>query len=123
MNTQVYLGTNFRDSSAGFNRLAPTSLRLAARFELPDELATVLSAGAPILALEHVYEQLNRGSGAILEPWASEYLIGTNRSLSVGDVVVIGETAYAVAGFGFDRITTDDLLDAISRFQHGKVSA
>jgi hypothetical protein len=31
------------------------------------------------------------------------------RSLSCGDVIVIGETAYAVASFGFDRIETEAL--------------
>lgn len=53
--------------------------------------------------LDIVYEQLN-----IDEPkadWAIDYRARRNRSLSVGDVVVVGEQAWAVTSWGFTPVS------------------
>ena len=93
----------------------PDELKLAATFDLPDELVAKLSNGKPIAALEHVFEQLNVGGDLVpATDWTEEYRANRNRSLSVGDVVQIGEAAYTVARFGWDRITTDDFRAALN---------
>ena len=45
--------------------------------------------------------------------FTAEYNRRGLRSLSVGDVVVIGEQAWAVSGFGWKKITADQLNGAI----------
>lgn len=47
------------------------------------------------------------------QPWAIKYREAGHRSLSGGDVVAIGETAWAVAARGGDLITADELHAAI----------
>jgi hypothetical protein len=107
----VYLNTA-RDSFLGFNHASPAHLQLAASFYL--DVDDHQSANTAVkAALEHVFDQLN-----IDEPsaaWAQHYRLAGRRSLSVGDVVVIGETAWAVAAAGWDPISTDDLTAAIGR--------
>lgn len=80
----------------------------AAEFDQPTALITELMDGKPIKALEEVFCNLNAhdGSGP-LPDWAVAYFDNGNRSLSVGDVVVIGETAWRCAPFGWDRTTLD----------------
>lgn len=100
----------------GFGADGPAQLRAAASFTL--DMAPFLSAfpGQPLsrivkTALETVFEQLN-----IDDPtteWALKYRLAGHRSLSVGDVVVIGETAWACANSGWDLITAEQLHDAI----------
>lgn len=61
-------------------------------------------------ALNTVFRELN------MDPtteWAQQYRRAGHRSLSVGDVIVIGETAWACASFGWKLISADDLSDAI----------
>jgi len=116
--TKIYLNEG-QDHFFGFhNEFADApALRLAATFELPAALVTQLTSGQPITALETVFEQLNIGGepGYPAEPWTTEYRSHRNRSLSTGDVVVLGENAYAVASFGWDHVPTADLLTAIDR--------
>ncbi len=94
----------------GFNTYAPARLRQAAHFDLHilDHVpAEHLGAGA----LEIVFEQLN-----IPYPqhtWAIDYRRAGHRSLSVGDVVVLGETAWACAAVGWTPITADELRAAL----------
>lgn len=115
---QVFLNTS-HDGYDGFrNQYSPPSVRLALKFELDDTITHKLYDGVPVTALERVFEQLNVGGQPgfpAAEPWCVEYRHNGNRSLSVGDVVVVGGTAYAVDSFGWHSITTDELLDAISR--------
>lgn len=113
---QVFLNTSCAAAGFGFrNDLSESSVYLAARFELEDKYISKLSAGVPIAALEVVYSQLNDDPAKPwAKPWATQYAQAGHRSLSVGDVVVIGEVPYAVAAFGFQQITTDELLDAIN---------
>ncbi|SBS77479.1 conserved hypothetical protein [uncultured Mycobacterium sp.] len=58
-------------------------------------------------ALEHVFEQLNIDDPD--QSWAQGYRRTGLRSLSVGDVVVIGETAWACAASGWTHLTADQL--------------
>lgn len=58
-----------------------------------------------VMWLEHVWAIGNRmGRDHEGAQWPSDV-----RSLSTGDVAVIGETAYTVAMVGWDPISTDDL--------------
>lgn len=113
---QVFHNTSRDGMGFGFrNDYSPSSVRRVARFELSGTITSQLSAGVPVFALDTVYEQLNIGAVLIpAEPWTVQYRNDGNRSLSTGDVVVVGEVAYAVASFGWQQITTDELLDAIN---------
>lgn len=113
MRVTVYLN-EARGSFFGFNVDDYAALRQAAQFELDPEL----TAGAdPMLILNHVYEQLNVGGDMVpATEWTTRYRAERNRSLSVGDVVVIGETAWAVDHIGFATITTEALAAGIARF-------
>lgn len=60
--------------------------------------------------LHYVFEETNIGTTSNLAvAWRRKLL----RSLSKGDVVVVGETAFACASVGWDKITTDELNGAI----------
>jgi hypothetical protein len=59
---------------------------------------------------EWVYTELNVG---VTSELAREYRAKMLRSLSVGDVIVIGETAFACGSYGWDTITTEELNNAI----------
>jgi hypothetical protein len=110
ISTVVYL--NDGDGNfLGFNTFAPARLREAARFdlELLDHIPTRYAAPG---ALEIVFEQLN-----IPHPqqvWAIAYRRAGHRSLSVGDVVALGETACACASVGWTPISTDELRAALA---------
>lgn len=63
--------------------------------------------------LELVFHQLN-----VDDPdreWAQLYRRNRHRSLSVGDVVTLGETAWSVASVGWEPVSTSDLTGAITR--------
>lgn len=84
-------------------------LNMAASFDL--DIADHLSVPAAVeAARETVFEQLN-----IDDPnhtWAQYYRLAGHRSLSVGDVVVIGETAWAVEDIGWRTVSTATLATA-----------
>lgn len=90
-----------------FQPFGPRSvLVLAAKFEV--------DATDPIRALNEIYEQLNVGGDMVpATEYTKRYRANQFRSLSVGDVVVLGETAWAVDRFGFQIIPTDALTDAL----------
>lgn len=108
LNTTVYLNeAPLQD--LGFGRFEPAKLAAAAGFTLT--LAGQPSAENIKAALKVVFEQLN-----IDDPttsWALEYRNCGLRSLSVGDVIVIGETAWACAPSGWDLLTAEQLHAAI----------
>lgn len=107
--TVVYLNDG-DDHFSGFNRYAPAKLREAARFDL-EILDHVPTQHVIPGALEIVFEQLNIPSPH--HSWAIAYRRAGQRSLSVGDVVVIGETAWACASSGWDLLTADQLHAAL----------
>lgn len=91
--------------------LAPRSMEQAAAFSLtlagrdPAQRQKAIMA-----ALETIFDELNEEP---TQQWATDYRAAGNRSLSVGDVVVLGETAWVVAPVGYDRVSTADLATAI----------
>jgi hypothetical protein len=106
--TTVYLNDGHLQM-LGFGAHGPAQLRAAASF-------TLAAAGHPhpdavTAALETVFAQLNIDHPD--QPWALKYRLAGHRSLSVGDVVVIGETAWACAPSGWDLLTADQLHDAL----------
>ncbi|MUL48394.1 hypothetical protein FZI85_27780 [Mycobacterium sp. CBMA293] len=104
--TTVYLNTADQHLR-GFDVAEPARLEAAASFTLPfDGRPTPEAVKA---ALETVFDQLNID---FTQPWSKDW---TCRSLSVGDVVVIGETAWAVAPSGWTALSCDQLSDAIAR--------
>jgi len=106
--TTVYLNEP-ASQLAGFGKLAPAKLYAAAAFTLT--LDGPPSADRIKAALKTVFEQLNIDDPD--QPWAIEYQRDVHRSFSVGDVVAIGETAWACAPCGWDLLTADQLHDAI----------
>lgn len=117
---QVFLATHLGDMTLG--------VHLAARFELPFTMLEQWHNGQPEEALEHVYEQLNTVGSAyakflVPEPWAVQYRADRHRSLSVGDVVTLAETAYRCDSYRWERLTSDELLDAISAGRRQVVTA
>lgn len=85
-------------------------LHLAAKFDLNmPECPHAVNA-----ALNYIFEQLNVG-GELVEAtdWCDDYRANGNRSLSTGDVVVIGETAFSCDPFGWSIVPGGDLRLAI----------
>lgn len=80
---------------------------------------TLLNWASPIL--NPVYEQLNVGGDVIpAEEYTTAYRAAGNRSLSVGDVVVIGNEAFTVARFGFTAVRNIEVRFSARRFdRHG----
>jgi hypothetical protein len=119
MQCKVYLN-EARGSFFGFK--TPTDrgsladdpeLIMCMKFDVPDHFANVtpyMDIDYPD-GLDHVFKELNVDYP--LTDWAKDYRERRLRSLSVGDVVVLGETAWAVESCGWRRITTDELQSAI----------
>lgn len=106
----VYLNES-RDSYLGFDPMT-AQLRLVARFLIPaPESAAALTA-----ALEDIYVQLNVGGELVAAAdYTLEYRAAGHRSVSVGDVLVIGESAFTVARFGFDSLPAGELSAATAQ--------
>ncbi|QEN17626.1 hypothetical protein ACRDU6_00445 (plasmid) [Mycolicibacterium sp. ELW1] len=111
LTTTVYLN-DAEASFLGFNRAAPARLRAAATFNLAIPTGTRPHQTAIGAALEHIFDELNCEPTA---SWAVGWRHAGHRSLSVGDVVVIGETAWAVASVGWNPVSADELAAAINR--------
>jgi hypothetical protein len=62
-------------------------------------------------ALELIFEQLNIDVPE--HDWAIAYREAGHRSFSIGDVAVVGETAFACDS-GWTRISADDLAAALA---------
>jgi hypothetical protein len=126
MKAKVYLQEG-RDSMFWPFDPATANLRLAAEFELSESevmKATdavrrfgILGDDAVVRGLlEMIFEQLNVGGDLVpATEWTEEYRANRNRSLSVGDVVTIGETAWAVARFGWDQISGEAITSALNK--------
>lgn len=114
MKIKIYLNDG-EDHFFGFeNKFANSpELTMVHSFEL-SETEHAFVNGLPgekgmLRILEWVFEEFNVGEG----PQAKEYRAKMLRSVSVGDVVVIGEMAWACGSYGWDRITTEQLNNAI----------
>ncbi|TXI56470.1 hypothetical protein [Mycolicibacterium mageritense] len=99
-------------STLGFNRYAPARLHAALQFDMPVPQDTRPTKTAVQAALESIFEQLNIDDPT--ENWALQYRLVGHRSLSVGDVVRIGETAWAVASRGWQPVPTHELAAALA---------
>ncbi len=121
MTARIYLTTDTADflHYRTTGALAPRSVQEAAAFALdvvPRSPATAMSEPAQhqreaiMAALETIFDELNEEPST---QWAQDYRAAGNRSLSVGDVVVLGEAAWVVAPVGYERISSDDLATAM----------
>jgi hypothetical protein len=113
MKVKIYLNDG-EDHFYGFKNEFANSpeLTMVHEFEITEtEVAWIhgLKWHAVIRVLDWVFQELNVGEGKI----AKEYRAKCLRSLSVGDVVVVGETAWSVGSYGWDTITTEELNKAI----------
>lgn len=129
VNIKVYLNEG-PDAFFPFDR-ATARLRKAAEFFEPmvgyvspaeksiEAMQTALDdeeAEARRLA-EYIFEQLNVGGDIVpAADFTTVYREAGNRSLSVGDVVVIGRFAFAVGRFGWDRILNAEVRLGARRF-------
>lgn len=108
MIAKIYLNES-RDSFSGYDP-ENAELHLAQKVELPDGIPSHHT-------LEFLFEQLNVGTEL---KWVKEYRKNGNRSLSVGDVVLLGYSfqdpqAYAVGRWGWDEVSEQDFLAGKSR--------
>ena len=100
---KVYVQVWLNEADGGLNFLGykpDHPLRLATEYYIDAEL---LQDGTPHAVLNAAFEQLNIDNPT--EAWAKEYRIDRNRSLSVGDVVMVGETAYACESIGWKAVS------------------
>ncbi|GAB4667208.1 hypothetical protein MAHJHV30_48360 [Mycobacterium avium subsp. hominissuis] len=108
--TTVYLNDG-EHQFLGFNTHAPARLYQAVQFDL--EIIDYAPADTVVPgALEIVFEQLNIARPQ--HPWVLRYRLAGHRSLSVGDVVVLGETAWACNSVGWTPISADELRAALT---------
>lgn len=122
MQVKVYLNEARGSMAFGFDPEG-AQLRLATEFEIgPDAPQANLAAKQELAGekpvsfgiLGYVFEQLNIGGDLVpATDWTEAYRADGNRSLSVGDVITVGETAWTVDHLGFSTITTDELKGAL----------
>ena len=116
MKVKIYLNDG-EDHFFGFghlNRMGPDKAELVMvhSFELTEtEHAWVspITETSIKQILEYVFEHTNLRT----EPLGRAFQQKMLRSVSVGDVVVVGETAWACESVGWTLITTEQLTDAI----------
>jgi len=94
----VYLNQSRDDYVFGYQ--PGDQLEAAATFDVSPSLLD--GPDGPHAVLELVFSELNIDDPT--EQWALDYRARRNRSLSVGDVVQLGESAFAVAGCGWDNV-------------------
>lgn len=98
----VYVQVWLNEQPDGLNFLgykSPHPMRLAAEYYVD----VALVEDGPFTVLNQAFEQLNIDYPTA--EWAKEYRARRNRSLSVGDVVVVGEQAYACEPVGWKPVT------------------
>lgn len=100
---KVYVQVWLNEAPDGLNFLR--GYRYGDKMRLATEYYTdiALVSDSAIPALEQAFRELNVDYPS--QDWAQEYRQRRNRSLSVGDVVVIGEQAWACDSFGWTRVT------------------
>lgn len=100
MRCKVYLN-EARDPYAGFDP-QEAELVMAHSFDLD------LGKEDIKVYLEKIFEEFNIGEGPMAQAYRDKML----RSLSVGDVVVVGESAWSCDRYGWTKISAKDLQDA-----------
>ena len=76
--------------------------RKAVEFDLPDRERDHW------VVLEHIFEQLNVGGELVpATPWCKEYRAAGHASLSVDDVVILGDKPWHCARFGWEPLPED----------------
>jgi hypothetical protein len=103
--TTVYLNQGDGDQFF-FGYTEGDILAKAAIFDLDAQLVAQLSDGIPKRALGLVFDELNIDTPT--EAWAVDYRRRRNRSLSIGDIIVIGEIAYGLSRRnGWQRVSVE----------------
>ena len=96
-------------SFLGVNELSPAQLREVARFDID----IIRGRGCLMHStLERIFAELNAEQPT--DEWAIHYRTNGNPSLSVGDVVVLGEMAWACATAGWSPISTAAFTGALN---------
>lgn len=99
----IYVQVWLNDRQDGLNFVrgfrADDPMRLAAEYYTD---GTLLDAGQPDPVLDQTFRELNVDNPTT--EWAREYRDNRNRSLSVGDVVVVSESAYACESVGWKQV-------------------
>lgn len=110
MKIKIYMNDG-EDHFYGFkNKFANSpELTMVHSLEISEMFPHVASEREMLAVLEWVFQEFNIGEG----PQAQAYRAKMLRSVSVGDVVVIGETAWACESVGWTRITTEELNNSI----------
>jgi len=101
---KVYLNRNERESFMdGYKDGDP--LELAVKYEMPygDEIDGIEDAPGIAGILNQAFSELNRDDPST--DWAKDYRDRGMRSLSVGDVVAVGELAYACDSVGWRTVS------------------
>lgn len=115
MKVKIYLNDG-EDHFFGFkNKFANSpELTMVHEFEITEtEIAWVnspLGHKAILSILDWIFQELNIGEESEL---ATQYRAKRLRSLSVGDVVVLGELAFSCDSAGWGKVTTEELNSAI----------
>lgn len=98
---------------SGFNAKW-AELTMVHSFELPFENGKeIFNRQWMLKALDRIYMHLQAGVPIQIDQWATEYFGKQLRSLSVGDVIAFGETAWSVDNMGFSLLTTEQFSGAI----------
>lgn len=114
----VHLNTT-RDASFGFRNefSAPALAPAAVEVELNTSWLPV--RGDDSAVLEYVFEQLNIGGDLVpAAPFTERYRDAGNRSLSVGDVVVVAGQAYSCERSGWAEVDEATFAAAIALGQN-----
>jgi hypothetical protein len=90
-------------------------LRKVASFAVPFTPLDTLEGDPHLVAVEKVWAAMNRGSGA-----ENPFAMADNRSMSVGDVVVLDNMAFEAAMVGFVRIDMSRLLAELETVKFAK---
>lgn len=89
-------------------------LTMVHSFDFPFEIGKeIFNREWMLKALDRIYMHLQAGVPIQIDQWATEYFGKQLRSLSVGDVIAFGETAWSVDDSGFTLLTTDHFKGTI----------
>lgn len=116
---KVYLNTSTDEHGRSLGTMdgyrADHTFRLGGQYSIPELLVQWSSSEKGMMRLaEHVFEVFSVGNDPEFYPVAIpeivEYFAAGNRCISVGDLILIGETALAVASVGFRVVALPDSI-------------